>query len=67
MVVIINIPERILNKYIQDGFTYPQIKNVLTAFLEDLVDNPYNQFFENFEIWLDNLEEEEFEEILKNK
>ena len=64
MVVIINIPERILNKYIQDGFTYPQIKNVLTAFLEDLVDNPYNQFFENFEIWLDNLSEEEYQELL---
>lgn len=67
MVVIINIPERILNKYIQDGFTYSQIKNMLTAFLEDLTKSPYNEFSENFEIWLDNLEEEEFEEILKNK
>ena len=64
MVVIINIPERILNKYIQDGFTYSQIKNMFTAFLEDLVDNPYNQFFENFEIWLDNLSEEEYQELL---
>lgn len=67
MVVIIDIPERILNKYIQDGFTYSQIKNMLTAFLEDLTKSPYNEFSENFEIWLDNLEEEEFEEILKNK
>lgn len=64
MVVIIDIPERILNKYIQDGFTYSQIKNMFTAFLEDLVDNPYNQFFENLEIWLDNLSEEECQELL---
>lgn len=41
-----------------------QIKNMFTAFLEDLVDNPYNQFFENFEIWLDNLSEEEYQELL---
>lgn len=65
MVVIIDIRERILNNYIQDGFTYSQIKNMFTAFLEDLVDNPYNQFFENFEIWLGNLSEEEYTEILK--
>ena len=65
MVAIIDIPERIFNKYVQKGFSYSQIKNMFTAFLEDLVDNPYNQFFENFEIWLGNLNEEEYTEILK--
>lgn len=67
MVVIIDIPENIVNKYVREGYSYSQIKNMLTAFLEDLTESPYNQFSENFEIWLDNLEEAEFEEILKNK
>lgn len=67
MVVLVDIPENIVNKYIREGYSYSQIKNMLTAFLEDLIKSPYNEFSENFEIWLDNLEEEEFEEILKNK
>lgn len=67
MVVLVDIPENIVNKYIREGYSYSQIKNMLTAFLEDLTKSPYNEFSENFEIWLDNLEEEEFEEILKNK
>jgi hypothetical protein len=67
MTIKVDVPENILTVLEQCGYTQPECENIFKTFLVELMSDMYGQFEIDFDIWLNNKEEEELVEIINGR
>lgn len=65
MQVTITIPQNIINTCQECGWEEQEIAILFKAFLNRVVEHPYNQFEIDFEGWLEDQDEEELEDLFR--
>jgi hypothetical protein len=67
MTIKVDVPENILTVLEQCGYTQPECENIFKTFLVELMSDMYGQFEIDFDIWLNEKEEEELVEIINGR
>lgn len=67
MTIKIDIPDPIITTLFLNGYSKVQSANIFKTYLTRVMSDMYGQFEENFEIWLDELDEEELNQIKNGK
>lgn len=65
MTIELDIPTQIENNLKKCNLSEEQVKKVFSIFLEELMIDEHGHFFTNFDNWLNGLDDDEFEEIIK--
>ena len=60
MTIEIKIPQNIINKCTECGWGEQEIKVHFASYLSEVMNHPYGHFEQDFETWLQDLDEEEF-------
>lgn len=63
MIIKIEIPENIVRCLEDCELSKTESINVITSYINNIMNDDYSQFQINFEQWLEDLDEQEFEEI----
>ena len=59
MTIEIKIPQDIINKCTECGWGEQEIKVHFASYLSEVMNHPYNHFQQDFQTWLQDLDEEE--------
>jgi len=59
MTIEIKIPQNIINKCTECGWGEQEIKVHFATYLSEVMNHPYGHFEQDFETWLEDLDEEE--------
>ena len=59
MTIEIKIPQDIINKCTECGWGEQEIKVHFASYLSEVMNHPYNHFQQDFQTWLEDLDEEE--------
>ena len=58
MQVTITIPQLIVEQCLECGYTEQQAKGLFQEFMEEITNDDYGQFITDFDIWLNETDEE---------
>ena len=67
MTIKIDIPENIVTRLSECGYSKVQSANIFKTYLTEVMSDMYGQFEENFDVWLEGQEEEELNQIKEGK
>jgi hypothetical protein len=67
MTIKIDIPENIVTRLSECGYSKVQSANIFKTYLTEVMSDMYGQFEENFDVWLEDQEEEELNQIKDGK
>jgi hypothetical protein len=52
MLVSVKIPDRIVNLILDCGYKKEDVSIIFSKFLDSVINHPYDQFYNDFEMWL---------------